>query len=293
MSLKSFVIVSAGAAVLAATPPVLAADYDPPIFVEEAAEYVPVEVGSGWYLRGDLGYAFNKPYKIDVTPVGLTDEYQPFSGSVGMGYHFNDFLRGELNVGLLPTSRFDNAYTTTCSGTQTTTVVDNSSGTITSQVTGVGTRPCDGMDRGSNKAYDFMANAYVDLGTYVGITPYIGGGLGLAYNKYRLAEGARDCLDQTTTTVGGGNTTTINFDCYDDSFYEGAVTSESQIKLVYSLAAGLSYRVDKNASIDLGYEYLAIPDANYVTYNSALATPEIRRGIGYHQVKVGFRYDLW
>jgi len=36
-----------------------AADYDPPIFVEEAAEYVPVEVGSGWYLRGDVGYVFD------------------------------------------------------------------------------------------------------------------------------------------------------------------------------------------------------------------------------------------
>ena len=71
------------------------------------------------------------------------------------------------------------------------------------------------------------------------------------------------------------------------------MTSESQIKLVYSLAAGLSYRMNENASIDLGYEYLAIPDASYVTYNSALATPEIRKGLGYHQVKVGFRYDLW
>ena len=36
-----------------------AADYDPPIYVEEAAEYVPVEVGSGWYLRGDVGYVFD------------------------------------------------------------------------------------------------------------------------------------------------------------------------------------------------------------------------------------------
>ncbi len=33
------------------------ADYDPPIYVEDALE-VPVEIGSGWYLRGDLGYAF-------------------------------------------------------------------------------------------------------------------------------------------------------------------------------------------------------------------------------------------
>ncbi len=36
-----------------------AADYDPPIVIDDAAEYVPVEVGSGWYLRGDVGYVFD------------------------------------------------------------------------------------------------------------------------------------------------------------------------------------------------------------------------------------------
>ncbi len=44
----------------------LAADYDPPIYVDEAPEYVPVEVGSGWYLRGDVGYAFKRNYKNEA-----------------------------------------------------------------------------------------------------------------------------------------------------------------------------------------------------------------------------------
>ena len=43
----------------------LAADYDPPIYVDEAPEYQPVEIGSGWYLRGDVGYAFSHPFKDD------------------------------------------------------------------------------------------------------------------------------------------------------------------------------------------------------------------------------------
>lgn len=40
-----------------------AADYDPPIYVEPAEEYVPVEIGSGWYLRGDVAYNFARSYK--------------------------------------------------------------------------------------------------------------------------------------------------------------------------------------------------------------------------------------
>ena len=33
------------------------ADDEPPVLVEQPEE-VPVEVGSGWYLRGDIGYNF-------------------------------------------------------------------------------------------------------------------------------------------------------------------------------------------------------------------------------------------
>ena len=53
------------AAALGPLPAAYAADYDPPIIVEEATEYVPVEVGSGWYLRGDVGYNFSDtPYQF-------------------------------------------------------------------------------------------------------------------------------------------------------------------------------------------------------------------------------------
>ena len=49
-----------------------AADYDPPIVIDDAAEYVPVEVGSGWYLRGDVGYIFD-------ASIGQVD-YRTFDG---------------------------------------------------------------------------------------------------------------------------------------------------------------------------------------------------------------------
>ena len=44
-----------GAAALFAATPALAADYDPPPLLEPAPEYQPVEIGNGWYLRGDGG----------------------------------------------------------------------------------------------------------------------------------------------------------------------------------------------------------------------------------------------
>lgn len=105
----------------------LAADYDPPIYVDEAPEYVPVEVGSGWYLRGDVGYAFKRNYKneafaaddalIDNDLIGLgwvgpLDTFSasrsetPVTASIGVGYHLNDWLRADVTVGSLSNDKY-------------------------------------------------------------------------------------------------------------------------------------------------------------------------------------------
>ncbi|MDX8479266.1 outer membrane beta-barrel protein [Mesorhizobium sp. VK24D] len=292
MTSKSRIALALAAIVLMPATQAVSADYNPPIYVDQAPDYQPVEVGSGWYLRGDIGYAFNKPYDFSETPAGVVTDVSALSGSIGMGYHFNDYLRGELNFGLLPTSKYDNKYVTTCEGTETTTVTDNISGTITSQVSGPSTRACDGSDYTRNKAYDVMASAFVDLGTYVGFTPYVGGGVGLAYSTYTLAQSARNCQDDTVTTVGGGNTTTTSFSCFDSSVYEGTITRERQYNLAYMLGAGFAYQVSKNVAVDLGYEFVSVPSLKYATIDGS-GTPSIHKGIDYHQVKVGLRYDLW
>ena len=117
----------AALAMLAATP-AFAADYDPPIYVEEAPEYVPVEIGSGWYLRGDVGYSFQRKYNdtslridnsvfdggglvsfdpiVPLTVFSASENTLPVSGSIGVGYHINDYLRVDANIGLL----FDDRY---------------------------------------------------------------------------------------------------------------------------------------------------------------------------------------
>ncbi|MBZ9815588.1 outer membrane protein [Mesorhizobium sp. CA7] len=282
---RSRIASALAAIILLPMTPALAADYDPPIYVDQAPDYQPVEVGSGWYLRGDVGYAFNKPYDFSETPAGLSTKNSPLSGSIGMGYHFNDYFRGELNFGLLPTSKFASSFQTTCDGTQTVSVTDASG---TSVFAGPSTRGCEGSNNGNNKAYDVMASAFVDLGTYVGITPYVGGGIGLAYSSYRFAQGDRNCVDSSTTV---GSTTTI-FECDDPSGYKGSAQSEKQFSLTYMLGAGFAYQVSKNVAVDVGYQYVALPSAKYVVSDNA-GDPIFKKGLDYHQVKLGLRYDLW
>jgi len=246
MSLQSRIALSLAAAVLWHSAPAMAADYEPPIVIENAPEYVPVEVGSGWYLRGDLGYTFNKPFKvfdIGVLPIAAySEDNTALFGGVGMGYHFNDFLRGELNFAFLSKNKFGVLY---------------DDGTL-----GV-------LAYGKNQAWSGMANAYVDLGTFVGLTPYVGAGLGFVYTK-------RELHVDLDTPFGG-------VEIFDN---------KKQVSFAYSLGAGLNYQVTPNTSIDVGYQFLSAPDAQYVAVKDLDSYP-VHKGINLHQLKVGLRYDLW
>lgn len=237
-----------------------AADYEPPIFAEEAAaEYVPAEVGSGWYLRGDIGYIFDNGY--DDTELAISDSYAdfaPFSpievlsfdekdtpvfGSVGFGYHFNDFLRADLNIGILPGEK------------------SSVGGVLLGGCAGV---TCEATVSAENTYWTALANAYIDLGTYAGITPYVGGGIGVLYSKVSL-----------DAQVAGLKAS------YTDRSYN----------FLYTVNAGFAYQVARNLSLDIGYQYMAAPDAPFVKVGDNGA--EFGEGIDYHQVKVGLRYDLW
>jgi opacity protein-like surface antigen len=292
MKLKSRIALALAAIVLMPVTQAASADYDPPIYVDQAPDYQPVEVGSGWYLRGDVGYAFSHPFDDTSNNPGFSHSRTLFDASVGMGYHFNDYLRADLNLGILPSNKFGDSVDTTCSGSTTTTIVDNTSGTITSQTTASGTtQPCKGSSNALNKAYSLMANGYVDLGTYVGITPYIGAGVGVVYDKYASAIGAKNCVESASSVVGNGTTTTTQFNCDDPAGYDGQVSSKASYDFAYSLAAGLSYQATKNVSVDLGYEYLSIPSAQYVAYDNGLFN--VHKGVNFQTVKLGLRYDLW
>ena len=109
MTLKSRIALALGAIMLMPATQALSADYDPPVYVDQAPDYQPVEVGSGWYLRGDVSYLVQKSFKNgDFTfPSTINNESfgeseDAYFASVGFGYHFNDYLRADLNFGYLP-----------------------------------------------------------------------------------------------------------------------------------------------------------------------------------------------
>ncbi|MBP0616193.1 outer membrane protein [Jiella mangrovi] len=235
--------------------------YDAPLY-QDVPELQPVEIGTGWYLRGDAGYQFKSDLRssFDVsTPLGTAsapdDELQLQGNaefSVGFGYKFNEFLRADATFGYWK-SDVDNA--------------DFSSGDLSVDT--------------EAKAYELMANAYVDLGTYAGFTPYVGAGAGGVQVSYDLEcrYGGDDC----------GST-------FDSMSMKGG----SDWRFAYSLMAGVSYDVSQNLKIDLGYRFTDVDSGNIGSLTGSdsdtddtIAASGRDDGFKRHTIQAGLRYSLW
>ena len=256
---KSRIALALAATILLPMTPALAADYDPPVYADQAPDYQPVEVGSGWYLRGDVAYLPQKSFEngsftfpSTINNESFSESEKAYFASIGFGYHFNDYLRADLNLGYLP-------------GNQVSLNYDDSA------VAPAGTAIA-GSASLKNYAFSGILNGYVDLGTYVGITPYVGAGIGLVRTTSKLSAEYTDSADPTNDFVLSSNKT--------------------QYSLAYTLNAGLAYQVSQNVMVDLGYQYFSAPDAEYVTAESLTSYPT-HKGISNHQIKLGLRYDLW
>ena len=257
-----------------------AADYDPPIFVEEAAEYVPVEIGSGWYLRGDVGYVFDKNIDgVDYTftdPVSLLEESASFtSASIdtdftwggGFGYRFTDYFRADATVdGFRADFNGSTASDETCGG------LPNDDTT------------CRSENSSEVSAVSVMANGYVDLGTYVGFTPYVGAGAGFSYLSW-------DDLNDTTYCVDGGVDV-----CVPPGATVGSTShaGENGWRFTYALMAGVAYDISKNFKLDVGYKYRSIDGGDMFGWDSSDEFGDGSHGnIDTHEVRLGLRYELW
>jgi opacity protein-like surface antigen len=282
---KSRILILLAATALMPLAPAHAADYDPPIFVEEAEEFVPVEVGSGWYLRGDVGYVLSTDMGgVDYRtfdPITATygsasfDDHsldEDFTWGGGFGYRYNDWIRGDLTVDGF---RADFDGTTSSDGPCSTAPAFAGTG-------------CRSEDSSSVSVLSLMANGYVDLGTYVRVTPYVGAGVGYSYLSWGGLDSTNYCVDGVGLCPAPG----------------GAVSSadhdgEKDWRFTYAFMAGAAYDLTKNLKLDVGYKYRHIDGGDMFGWDDFSETAGASGiqgtddGFSTHEVKVGLRYELW
>ena len=199
-----------------------------------------------WYLRGYVGIGMNGNTNLDVTPLPA-DTFiasNSISDSVflggAIGYNWNNWLRLDASVEYRAKSRI-NAL-------------------VYSQPGGAGPVAVD-QYQGDLKSWVFLANAFVDLGTWDCFTPFVGAGIGGAYNmitNFTDVTPSVDAFGATGSSFGlGRNTNTWN--------------------LAYAFYAGVGYKVTKNLNIDLTYRYL--------NFGSATETVDCFGGNGCNEFK--------
>ncbi|MFZ1680016.1 MAG: outer membrane beta-barrel protein [Rhizobiaceae bacterium] len=265
----------------------LAADYDPPIVVDQPPEYQPVEIGNGWYLRGDIGYGV-------LTSTGAVN-YRTYDAGTGT-YSTNAFATEAISTNLYLSGGFGYRFTDWVRADATLDYFTGSfAGTTASALPCIdplvdpayaGTS-CRSDDAATFTAYTTMINGYADLGTIAHLTPYVGAGAGLTYMKW-------DTLTNDTYCVNGigacpapayiGQTTHAGLDSW---------------RFTWALMAGVSYDLTKNTKLDLGYKYTRVAGGPMFAFDAASAgagatgTQGTDGGYSQHQVRLGFRYELW
>ncbi|PSJ57275.1 porin family protein [Mesorhizobium ephedrae] len=235
--------------------PALAADYiEPPVIeappvVEEV--YAAPDVG-GWYIRGDIDYHWTNFRNGDYILYGAPGQRGKFddgdlkgamSLGAGIGYQVNDYFRVDLTGDYFFDADFEGSTSGFCGGV-----------------------PCTSTDRSSMSAFLLLANAYVDLGTYHGFTPYVGAGIGGAHIKW----------DKLVNDDDNGRTE-----------HDGG----SEWRFAYAAMAGVSYCLTNRTKLDFGYRYSRIEGGDMFGYANN-AGPGFDDGFDVHEVRGGLRYQF-
>jgi opacity protein-like surface antigen len=198
------------------------------------------EYGSGWYLRGDIGWTGYSSVSADY--VGRTGVLGAVSNTklddtwvvgAGVGYQAGWF-RSDVTVDYRSQSEF--------------------AGTALGDVF-----------NGNVASWSTLLNGYFDLGSWSGITPYVGAGVGAAYH---YAHNWRD--------ISSG-----------EQYYNG-----SNWDFAWAVMAGVAVKVSPNMSVDVGYRYVDLgqPESGV---GHTLTTDRIRLdSVTAHEVRAGVRYTI-
>jgi opacity protein-like surface antigen len=209
----------------------LAADVQQPLMMPPApVQVMPVmmpavvEAPSSWYLRGDIGVSNMQVSSVDYLPNPLNNannftiqsvalQDQAFF-LVGVGYEFNSWLRFDATAEYRNKDSFVfwGGYTTACPNPFA---------------------QCLDVYNGYISSWVFLANAYVDLFTWCGLTPFVGVGIGTSANTL----GGFSDVGIPTGGAGTGPTVT-------------------DWELAWAIHAGLSYRINENLKLEFAYRYL-------------------------------------
>lgn len=241
-----------------------AADMSSPSIIPAPMDHQPIASEGGWYLRGNIGVGIQNPDSYPYTPVlaGYTLQGSTYEGpaiiSAGIGYQVNPWFRADITAQYRAMSRFGFTYYAVDADTVT-----------------AGNQWGANHFSGNMSSVVLMANAYADLGTYAGLTPFVGAGLGYGWH---MTQGFKD--------VGSG---------FHAGGY-GSAANATHGNFAWALHAGLGYTVSSNLKLEVGYSYSNYGDVSIGTINCAGAPCPAysfkKKNLDSHDLHIGMRWML-
>lgn len=239
----------------------------------------PVEWGSNWYLRGDLGVTRTSPYDLNGAN-GSSSMPNNWNVGLGFGYKFNDWLRADI------TADWQRLYRVNSNTAVTAPCYDGFTFDPAFPTWGyLHATTCTAVSRSRAETMAVMGNLYFDLGNWYGFTPYVGAGVGVnvLFQKDQLNFYLPNQLSATQTFVWDAGITPIyyyqNLDRRSNADY---------LRLAYSFMGGVAYDLTDHLKVDVGYRFLNLGKIDGVNRLGNTVTTEIRS----HQIRAGFRYMI-
>jgi opacity protein-like surface antigen len=316
-SMKAIAAALAGIAM--ASTPSLAADLfgpAPPITYPDQ-DSPQAEVGSNWYIRGDIGAGLDTvptmtfsgisipPQGTASVPIsgdsGVSQFTRNFLADVGIGYRFNNYFRADATY----------EYRNGPGGSNTTEVIcPYGAYGMTSQTTPpilLGylynpTNTCDGVLTVKQHSNMGLANGYWDIGTWWGFTPYLGAGAGVniastsgSLGFFETANGQPYAANLSPTgnfpqiwvnSAGVPITPQPNI-AFTQQNWNRTIQS-TKYSFALALMAGVGIQLTPSATLDIGYRYLNTGASTI--YVTSPAAASLKNSDVSQEIRVGIRY---
>lgn len=240
-----------------------AADMPFPVETPTPVNEGPVEWGSNWYLRGQVGAADHNISTVDGMRLSTS---WPSNWTIGLGggYQFTNWLRADATVDYQELwDRNGLQFGQPCVGMD----IYGPGGIV---VNAPYPAICTPGVKNRAESISFMANAYLDLGNWWGFTPYVGAGVG-----------ANLFIQRHNVMWSPAFYPYVNFP-------PATGVSSDYLRFAYAGMAGVSYDIDSHWKIDLGYRFINLGQLQgFDIYNQ-----RISRDMTSHQLRLGFRYVI-
>jgi opacity protein-like surface antigen len=248
---------------------------------------------SGWYLRGDVGVGSlqSRGWTIPPSDPGagntITESIRNTSLTdgafvdFGVGYQVNNWFRTDITGefrGAIAARGVYNGFVNSTANPCTTNSVAPANCTLYQN-----------NFQGSVQASTFLINGYFDLGTWQGLTPYVGAGIGTS--RIAMKGFTDNGLNVRGTAINAsglpnGASSVVAYN---------PISDKSRWNLAWALMAGVSYDVSRNLKLDIGYRYLNMGAGSTGTINCLCAQTFAGfniPGLASHDFKIGMRWML-